>query len=389
MDRYLYQPVIEDLEEKMVFLSGPRQVGKTTLALQVLESLSPNTPVYLNWDRPEHRRSIRDLDWSRTGPVAVLDEIHKYHRWKTLIKGFFDTEGHAQRLLVTGSGKLDFYRKGGDSLAGRYRGFRLHPLSIGEIARDGRSPDVKVIEAPASWPDRKAAPGNLLDSLMVLGGFPETFLRGSSRQARRWRLARREHILRQDLRDLSRIREVSLVEHLVDLLAERVTAPLSINSLREDLQVDHKTISAWIEALERLQMVFRVRPYAGSLARALRKEYKVYFWDWMEAPDGGPRFENLVASHLLKLCHWMQDTEGRRVELRYVRDREKREVDFLLLKERKPWILIEAKSGAGPADRALGYFQKRLGVPHAFQVTASARESQDVVPAVKLLKALP
>jgi len=389
MDRYLYNAVVEDLKQKMVFLTGPRQVGKTTLALQVLKHHSPNSPVYLNWDRPEHRKAIRDLDWSRTDRVAVLDEIHKYSRWKTLVKGFFDTEGRTQRLLVTGSGKLEFYRRGGDSLAGRYQGYRLHPLSIGEIVREGRGPDAGVLDEPASWPDRKKAPADLLDSLLVLGGFPETFLRGSSRQARRWRLARREHVLSQDLRDLSKIREVSLVEQLVDLLAERVAAPLSVNSLREDLQVDHKTVTSWIDALERLQLVFRVRPYAGSLARTLRKEYKVYFWDWMEAPEGGARFENLVAGHLLKLCHWMQDVEGRRAELRYVRDREKREVDFLLLRERRPWVLIEAKSGTGPVEKALGYFQERLGVPHAFQVTASGRDRKGVVPATRLLKALP
>ncbi len=172
MDRYLYNSVVEDLKRKMVFLAGPRQVGKTTLALQVLESCSPNAPVYLNWDRPEHRKTIRDLDWSRTDRVAVLDEIHKYTRWKTLIKGFFDTEGHTQRLLITGSGKLEFYRRGGDSLAGRYQGFRLHPLSVGEIAREGRGPDAGVLDAPVSWPDIKNAPADLLDSLMVLGGFP-------------------------------------------------------------------------------------------------------------------------------------------------------------------------------------------------------------------------
>jgi hypothetical protein len=389
MDRYLLDPVQSDLEEKIVFLSGPRQVGKTTLSMQVLASSSPEEPVYLNWDRAEHRKTIRDLSWSRAGRVAVLDEVHKYARWKSLIKGFHDTEGKVQRLLVTGSGTLEAYRKGGDSLAGRYHGLRLHPLSLGELARAGGLPDGDLLEHPERWSSSTRVPAETLSSLLELGGFPEPFLRGSARQARRWRLGRREQVLRQDVRDLTLIREISLLEPLVDLLAERVSSPLSINSLREDLEVEHKTVSSWIEVLERLQVVFRVRPYAGSLARALRKESKVYFWDWSEAPAGGPRFENLVASHLLKLCHFLEDVEGRRIDLRYVRDREKREVDFLLLRERKPWVLVEAKAGAAPRDRSLGYFQARLKVPHAFQVIGSGDPGRECVPAARWLAALP
>ena len=373
----------------MVLLSGPRQVGKTTTSLQILDHHSPPDPVYLSWDRPEHRKLIRELAWSRAGKVAVLDEVHKYARWRGLIKGFHDTEGQTQRLLVTGSAKLELFRKGGDSLAGRYHGHRLHPLSVGELARAGSAPDEELLEEPAQWSTATAAPTETLTSLMELGGFPEPLLEGSARQARRWRLGRREQVLRQDLRDLTMIREVTLVEQLVDLLAERVASPLSINSLREDLQVDHKTVTSWIDALERLQVVFRVRPFAGSLARTLRKETKVYFWDWAEAPPGGPRFENLVAGHLLKLCHWMQDVEGHRLELRYVRDREKREVDFLLLREGVPWLLVEAKSGAAPLDRSLAYFRERLGVPHAIQVNGSGGAGKWIAPAGRFLAALP
>lgn len=371
MKRALLPLVIQDLSRKMVFLSGPRQVGKTTLARQVLDACSPKDPVYLNWDRPEHRRTIRDLAWSRSSPVAVLDEVHKHPRWKTLVKGFFDTEGHRQRLLVTGSARLDVYRKGGDSMLGRYLGYRLHPLSLGEIARSGRAPDAAVLRDPESW-GHSLPHAQTLKALLTLGGFPEPFLEGSERSSRRWRLARRDLILKEDLRDLTRVRDAALVEQLADLLEERVSGTLSLQSLAEDLQVAHGTVASWIEILERLYVVFRVRPYAGSLVRTLRKEGKAYFWDWSEVRNPGARFENLVASHLLKYCHWMRDVEGEELDLRYVRDREKHEVDFLLLKERKPWILVEAKLSEGGGTPSLHYFRKRLRVPFAFQASPAS-----------------
>lgn len=367
--RSLAAAIQEDLRAKMVLVSGPRQVGKTTLARQVLDSFAGTRHLYYNWDRLEHRRIIRGLAWSRKARAVALDEVHKYPRWKRLLKGFFDTEGTRQALLVTGSARLDLYRRGGESLMGRYAGYRLHPFSFGELARGGRPPDRKTLSNPAAW-TRVRVPGRrgLLKDLMVLGGFPEPYVSGSERRARRWRLTRRELLLRQEIRDLTAIREVALVEHLMDLLRERIGAPLSVQSLCEDLQVSHKTVSSWIEALSSLFAVFRVRPFGGRLARTLRKEAKVYFWDWAEAPPGGPRFENLVASHLLKLCHWMRDVEGLRAELCYVRDREKREVDFLLVLERKPWVLIEAKLAPDPKARSLEYFRTRLDVPHAIQV---------------------
>ena len=226
-------------------------------------------------------------------------------------------------------------------------------------------------------------------ALMAVGGFPEPFLGQSEQAAKRWRVNRRDQVLRQDLRDLTQVREVALVEQLVDLLTERVGAPLSMNSLREDLQVHHHTIGTWLEILERLYVVFRVRPYAGSLSRALHKEPKVYFWDWTEVTNPGARFENLVASHLLKYCHWRHDVEGELMELRYVRDREKREVDFLLLKDRQPWVLIEAKLNDLTPSASLYYFKERLKVPWAFQVVSGEEARKDVVPVSRFFAGLP
>lgn len=389
MRRALLDPVLADLDRKMVFVSGPRQVGKTTLARQVLKTVARVDPVYLNWDRGEHRKIIRDLAWSRSSPVAVLDEVHKYPRWKTLLKGFHDTEGHRQRLLITGSARFDLYRRGGDSLVGRYAGFRLHPLTAGELTREGDPAASDALLTPGAWESATKLPQSSFEALLLLGGFPEPFLGGKARAARRWQLARREQVLREDLRDLTAVREVALVEHLVDLLAERVGAPLSINSLREDLEVDHKTVARWIDVLERLFVVFRVLPYALGVKRSLRKSAKLYFWDWSEIVDPGARFENLVACHLLKYVHWMQDVEGRRIELRYVRDREKREVDFLLLRDAKPWVLIEAKLGDLTPVASLSYFRERLSTAAAFQVVGGSESRRDVVPAATFFAALP
>ncbi len=389
MQRSLAAPSREDLAERMVLLSGPRQVGKSTLARQVLAELAPRDPVYLTWDRAEDRRAIRNLSWDRASPVAVLDEVHKYPRWKGLVKGFHDTEGARQRLLVTGSARLEVYRRGGDSLLGRYARHRLHPLTIGEVGRSGRLPPRETLLDPSLWPAARPVPNDLLGALLSIGGFPEPFLRASARFGGKWRLLRRDQVLREDVRDLTQVRDLAGLEHLTELLAERVGAPVSVNNLREDLEVEYRTVRNWLEILDRLFVVFRVPPFAGSLARALRKEGKVYFWDAAEAPEGGPRFENLVACHLLRLCQWLEDVEGIRAELRFVRDREKREVDFLLLRERRPWVLVEAKQADLRPAPAIEYFRRRLGVPFAFQVVAAAEARKDVVPAVRLFAALP
>lgn len=379
-----------DLKQKMVFVSGPRQVGKTTLARRILCRICPRRQIYFNWDRAEHRRIIRNLAWSRQAPVAALDEIHKYPRWKQLIKGFYDTEGDRQRLLVTGSARLDIYKRGGESLVGRYVSYRLHPFSIGELSRGGKPPATDTLLTPEHWGTGPCAGKKInLEIILTLGGFPEPFLSGLERIARRWRMARQDQLLRQEMRDLTMIRHIGLVEHLVDLLRERVGSPLSINALSEDLQVSHRSIITWIEALERLYVIFRVQPYSGSLARTFRKEGKIYFWDWSELRQPGPRFENLVASHFLKLCHWISDVEGYRMDLCFVRDREKREVDFLLVKDGKPWVLAEAKLSRQKHYSPLRYFKERLHVPQAFQVVAQGPPEGNIRPVEPFFEGLP
>ncbi|RMH58068.1 MAG: ATP-binding protein [Candidatus Hydrogenedentota bacterium] len=333
----------------MVFIGGPRQVGKTTLALRFLGSeTGAEDPAYFNWDDPRDRPHIRNAEIPPDSDVVIFDEIHKYARWRNLIKGIYDTEGHRRRIIVTGSARLDYYRKGGDSLANRYRYFRLHPFSLPE------------------W-EAKRGDGSM-DALLRFGGFPEPLIRGDETEHRIWQRDRLSRVVGEDLRDLERVREISLVEHLVDLLPDRVGAPLSLANLRQDLEVDHKTVARWIEILENMYLCFRIAPYGVPRIRAVKKEQKLYLWDWSRVPDAGARFENMVASQLLKYCHLIEDTEGRRMELRYLRDTDKREVDFVVLCEGKPLFAVEAKAGERSVSTAVRYFSERTPIPKFYQV---------------------
>jgi predicted AAA+ superfamily ATPase len=355
--RYLEPAVTLALPRKMVFIGGPRQVGKTTLALSLLGKRADAThPAYFNWDDPRSAARLRRLELPPDEPLLVLDEIHKFARWRNLVKGIYDTEKSWRRIVVTGSARLDHYRKGGDSLANRYRHFRLHPFSLRELNASPTKGD--------------------LDALLRFGGFPEPFLLQDEREHRVWQRDRISRVVRDDLRDLERVREISLVEQLVDLLPERVGSPLSIKGLREDLEVDHKTVERWITILESLYLCFRIPPFGAPRVRAVKKERKLYLWDWSMAPEGGPRFENLVASQLLKYCHFVEDTEGHGMELRFLRDTDKREIDFVVLKDRQPIFGVECKSGERSVGPSIRYFAERTSIPRWFQVHLGDRHYQ-------------
>jgi uncharacterized protein len=330
----------------MVFVSGPRQVGKTTLALQLAGIADRRHPAYLSWDDVRARPRIRAGELPSGQPLVILDEIHKYARWRGLVKGLFDTRAPGQSLIVTGSARLDVYRRGGDSLHGRFHPYRLHPLSVTEVG--GKRAE--------------------LDTLMRFGGFPEPFFAANERAWRRWQRERRDRIVREDVRDLERVREISLIELLVEALPARVGSPLSVKNLREELEVAHETAERWLKILENLYVCFRIPPFGTPRIRAVKKEQKLYLWDWSEVPDPGARFENLVASHLLKLCHFQEDTEGERLELRFLRDTDGREVDFVVLRGRKPLFAVEVKSGERAVSPAVRYFKERAGIPRWYQV---------------------
>lgn len=360
LGRYLEGEVASTLAHKMAFIGGPRQVGKTTLALSLVgPDATERHPAYLSWDAPRAAARLRRGELPPGEPLVVLDEIHKYARWRNLVKGLYDTEKSFRRILVTGSARLDHYRKGGDSLAGRYQYFRLHPFSLGELV------------SATGGPDRDA-----VETLLTYGGFPEPLLAQSERRLRLWQRDRMIRVVREDLRDLERVKEISLVEELADLLPERVGSPLSIKSLREDLQVDHKTAERWVSILENLYVCFRIPPFGARRIRAVKKEQKLYLWDWSMVEERGPRFENLVASQLLKYCHWQEDVEGYRMELRYVRDTDRREVDFVVVKDRKPVFAVECKSGDKAVSPAARYFAERTPIPVFYQVHLGERHYQ-------------
>jgi len=354
MMRSLLPSIERDLEKKFVFLSGPRQVGKTFLSQEILKKFSG---AYYNWDSAEDRQSILNQNFLQDRMV-VLDELHKYDRWKVFIKGLYDKHHKQLKALVTGSARLDVYRKGGDSLLGRYFLFHLHPLSVGEL--------VNVTEVPK--PDSVFQEGQgsnaseILASLLRWGGFPEPFYASSDESHSRWSIQRRELLVQQDIRDLTNISLLSLIEHLMILLPSRVGSVLSVNSLKEDLRVAYNTVVSWLDTFEQLFILFRLSPYTERLGRSVFKEKKAYLWDWSQIQDPGARFENLIASHLWKAVQLWRDLGYGDFTLHFLRDRDRREVDFCIVKDRKPWLLVETKLADRQPSEHLQYFCNKLGV---------------------------
>ena len=345
--RYLSPQVRADLQRKMVFVAGPRQVGKTTLA----QSLPGASAGYLNWDAAADRERIlrRELP---DADLWVFDEIHKYQAWRNYLKGLYDVRRDGQRILVTGSGRLELFGFGGDSLQGRYHLLRLHPFSAAEAEIDN-------------------ADG--LNDLLRLGGFPEPFLGGSEVEARRWSRQYRTRLIDDDVRSLTSIRDLGRLEEMILRLPDLVGSPLSINALREDLQVAHKTVAAWLDAIERLYAIFRLPPFGAPHIRAVKQERKHYHFDWSLVPSLGARFENLVACHLLKWVHHQQDTEGRDTELRFFRDVDGREVDFVVVEDRRPTLLVECKLGDRDIDRGLRYLKQRFPDAQTVQIALAGQ----------------
>jgi uncharacterized protein len=365
--RYLAAQVVEDLDSKMVFIGGPRQVGKTSLA----RSLLPAPGAELNYDIAAQRLAIlrRELP---PGAFWFFDEIHKFRGWRDYLKGLFDEHRGSRRILVTGSARLDLYRFGGDSLQGRYFYLRLHPFSVAELGGHA----------------------DALAPLLALGGFPEPFLTGSERFARRWSLAYRERLVREEVASLESVSDLGRLELLAGALPERVGSPLSLNALREDLQVSHQTVSRWADMLERVYGIFRIAPFGAPKLRAVKKERKHYHYDWSVVPDPGARFENLVASHLLKWVEYEADSQGRELELRYYRDIDGREVDFVVVERRQPIAFVECKLNDEGVTSGLKYLKARFPDVIAWQISAHgvrdfvSPEGVRVAPAVKLLSQL-
>ena len=348
--RYIEKFIENDLNKKMVFLGGPRQVGKTTLAKNVIK----NRGLYLNWDDELDRKKILARQWSDDDQYLVFDELHKFPRWKNWVKGIYDTQKENHKILVTGSARLDLYKKGGDSLLGRYHYYRLHPFTINEVPKSVNKNDV-------------------LKRLMKFGGFPEPFLSGSETENRRWRKERFDRILKDDIRELEVVKEINNISLLVDLLKSRVGSPIVVSNLAKDLQVAPNTVKNWIDILEKMYLVFKVPVYTVKIARSLQKPFRIYFYDNADVDgDEGARFENLVATHLIKMLHYLEDTEGYRCKLFYIRDKDGREVDFCVVIDGKVVELIEAKLNDSVISKSLIYFSERLNPLKSTQVLYSA-----------------
>ena len=352
--RYIQSFIKNDLKTRMGFIGGPRQVGKTTLALSLLANGNEKHPAYLNWDILPNRKSLLQGELPSNQPIVILDEIHKYARWRNLVKGFYDKLKNDTSFIVTGSARLDYYRKGGDSLQGRYYYYRLHPFSLMELN---------------SNPTHKE-----LDKLLTFGGFPEPLLKGEKQFWQRWQQDRIQRIVYDDIRDLEHIREISLMELLAEELPNRVGTPLSVRNLAILLQIAPKTCEKWLTIFDRMYYSFRISPYGAPKIRAVKKEQKLYLWDWSLIEEQGYKFENLVACQLLKYCHFIEDTEGYNMELRFIRDTDKREVDFVVLQNKIPLFAVECKTGERNLSPAIPYFNNRTDIPKFYQVHMGTKD---------------
>lgn len=369
----VYEAVVEEhLTEyrQMLFLVGPRQVGKTTTSLEVSEPYQHH--FYFSWDIQEDRIKIVEgpdaiaqalqLDTLKKSlPIVVFDELHKYGKWKTFLKGFFDKYSKRMHILVTGSSRLDIYKAGGDSLMGRYFPYRLHPFSVAEIL----DPTLKTTEIS----NPKEISQELFSNLITFGGFPEPFIKKTPQFYTRWKRTRTQQLFEEDLRDLTKIQELGQIRILAEVLKQQVGQLTSYTELAKKVNVSIDTIRRWLEILKSFYYCYTLQPWSTNVTRSLLKEPKIYLWDWSCTMDVGARAENFIASHLLKAVHFWTDRGWGDYELYYLRDKEKREVDFLVTKNSHPWFLVEVKNSSnGSPSKSLFYFQEMIQAEFALQV---------------------
>lgn len=346
------------LGNRMLFVSGPRQVGKTTLVSQTLLS---GQQAYFNWDNRKVRRAYQedpDFFSGITAPWICFDEIHKRPKWKDILKGIYDTHKKYQ-FVITGSARLDTFRKSGDSLVGRYFHTHLFPLNLADFCRNNFSPAKNPLELIHKAQDQTDA--KELDDLINLGGFPEPYFSGSEGYWKRWSNNHKTLIIREDLRDLTKIVEIDKIESLLDMLNPSIGQPVSYRNFAQDLETTHGSIRRWLETLNKIQLIFSVAPYSKNIRRSYTQERKWYYMDWRAA--GENCFENYVACSLLRAVVLWTDRYGDKMSLHFVRTHDQTEVDFLICKEGKPWLLIEAKTGGTEISSAVYRFTRELHVP--------------------------
>lgn len=356
MKRTLLPYIQADLPKKVVLVAGPRQCGKTTLSKMLSSSFD-----YLNYDYDSDRKAIEQKTWDRKKDLLILDELHKMNKWKSWLKGVYDVEGTEPNILVTGSARMDTYKKVGDSLAGRHFSFRLHPF------------DLKELKSNESFFHVKES----FETLLRVGGFPEPYLNKTDEFYKRWRKSHLDIIIKQDLIALENTTNITGIENLIRLLKTRVGSTISYANLARDLSVDPKTIKSWLDILERLYIIFKVAPYSKKIKGTLLKAPKYYFYDTGQVEgDWGIKLENLTACALLKEIHFLQDTKGLEAEMYFLRTKKGEEVDFLVTVEGRPQRMIEVKWTDDSPNKNFAYFEKYIGEVSKVQIVGELKREK-------------
>ncbi len=389
--------------KSMILLAGPRQCGKTTLSKMISESMSQS--IYFNWDIIGDKRKIAQDPYFFQGlprkdeskPLVIFDEIHKYKDWKNYLKGVYDCFGDQFLFLILGSGRLDLYQKGGDSLAGRYNLCHLWPLTLAELHstnRDFRSfmadplelCTIESTEILSTW-----------QHLADFSGFPEPFLAARKTTYNRWAATYYRQLVREDVRDLTGIKQIETLELLFSLLPSKVGSCLSLPGLANDLRVAYNTVKTWIKILERFYLLFSLVPWTGSIRRSIQKEQKIYLFDPALIDDAGAKFENMLAIELFRAVSNWNDMGYGNFTLQFIRTKEGREVDFVLCEKSRPFLLVEAKLNDTHPSKSLIRFQSALKVP-AIQINDRGQEFRRldndglpllIAPAVRWIPTLP
>lgn len=369
--REKYKKIWDELaaDKAMVFLAGPRQSGKTTLAKCIADEYASS--LYFNWDILSHRdRLIKNSTFfeeverkAADRPLIILDEIHKYRDWKNYLKGVYDQFYQSYQFLVSGSGRLDLYQKGGDSLAGRYFMFHLWPFTLSELVGNNATVDSFLAAPLETGTDRSPELKQLWDGLAELSGFPEPYLSGKSTTWRRWSNSYAQQLIREDIRELTDVKSATTMETLYHLLASRIGSPVSIPSLSRDLQVSYNSVQNWLTIFERFFMLFSITPWSNRIARAIQKERKLYLFDVPRIMDRAARFENMVALELWRAVTAWNDVGYGNFSIHFIKNKEQQEVDFLLARDNEPFLLVEAKMSDMQPSAALRKFQQALEVP--------------------------
>lgn len=374
MIKRIYDLLLEEhfrQNQQMAFLSGPRQVGKTTTS-----QTTQNSHIYISWDNQTDRIDIIKgpnqiaeknnlYDIGNFRKRIIFDEIHKYSKWKNFIKGFYDKFGKNFNTVVTGSARLNIYKKGGDSLMGRYFLYRMHPLSVAEL--------VSPLQIEPEIKNPKKIDNATFEQLINFGGFPEPFLKCNTRFYNRWKKLRMEQLFKEDLRDLTKIQEIAQIEILAEILQHQAGQLINYSSLANQINVSVDTIRRWIITLEFMNYSFLIRPWFKNVPKSLRKQPKIYLWDWSTIANKSFRFENFIASHLKKAVDFWTDAGFADYKLYFIRDKNQKEVDFLIVRDEKPWILVEVKSSEKQSlSASLKHFHNLLKTEYAFQISADA-----------------